>query len=150
MKIEWGNITRTLIIVGAITLVGNLIRPKINPLDALPGMLLLILIVLIGLALTTIVPFKLPSIAFISLVGIVLTYPGVPFSDFVTTAIKRVDFLALTTPVLAYAGIAVGKDIGAFAKLGWRIVVVSILVFIGTYLGSAVVAHVILSLTGQI
>lgn len=150
MKIEWGNITRTLIIVGAITLVGNLIRPKINPLDALPGMLLLILIVLIGLALTTVVPFKLPSIAFISLVGIVLTYPGVPFSDFVTTAIKRVDFLALTTPVLAYAGIAVGKDIGAFAKLGWRIVVVSILVFIGTYLGSAVVAHVILSLTGQI
>ncbi len=150
MKIEWGNITRTLIIVGAITLVGNLIRPKINPIEALPGMLLLILIVLIGLALTAIVPFKLPSIAFISLVGIVLTYPGVPFSDVINKAIAKVDFLALTTPVLAYAGIAVGKDIGAFAKLGWKIIVVSLLVFTGTYLGSAVVAHVILSLTGQI
>lgn len=150
MKMTWGYIIRILVIVGAITLVGNLVGPGISPLDAIPGMILLILIVLAGLGVSRLIPVKLPSIAFISLIGMIVTVPGFPGSEFFLRSINQVNFLALTTPVLAYAGIAVGKDIGAFAKLGWRIIVVSLLVFTGTYLGSAIIAHIVLSALGQI
>jgi len=56
----------------------------------------------------------------------------------------------LCTPILAYAGVAIGKDLDAFAKTGWRIVVLSCSIFIGTYVGSAVIAQLILKAMGQI
>nr|WP_307897862.1 hypothetical protein [Clostridium botulinum] len=43
-----------------------------------------------------------------------------------------------------------GKDLESFKKSGWRIIVVSCVVFIGTYLGSAVIAQLILKSLGQI
>jgi putative effector of murein hydrolase LrgA (UPF0299 family) len=51
---------------------------------------------------------------------------------------------------LAYAGVAIGKDLDDFAKSGWRIVVVACVVFIGTYIGSAIIAQAILKYLGQI
>ena len=58
--------------------------------------------------------------------------------------------MALCTPILAYAGIAIGKDLDDFKKQGVSIVIVSILTFIGTFVGSAVIAEVVLKVTGQI
>ena len=43
-----------------------------------------------------------------------------------------------------------GKDLDSFKKNGLKIVIVAIFVFIGTYLASAVIAHLVLKLTGQI
>lgn len=59
-------------------------------------------------------------------------------------------FLALATPILAYAGIYTGKNLDALKQTGWRIVVLAIFVMIGTYVGSAVIAEIILRLLGQI
>jgi len=58
--------------------------------------------------------------------------------------------MALCTPILAYAGIAIGKDLDEFKKQGVTIVIVAILTFIGTFIGSAVIAQVVLKATGQI
>ncbi|NLL98878.1 MAG: DUF340 domain-containing protein, partial [Tepidanaerobacter sp.] len=41
-------------------------------------------------------------------------------------------------------------DIDAFRKQGVKIVLVAIFVFVGTYIASAVIAHMVLKLTGQI
>ena len=38
----------------------------------------------------------------------------------------------------------------AFKKSGWKIVVVGVFVFLGTFLGSAVVAEVVLRIQGEI
>ena len=38
----------------------------------------------------------------------------------------------------------------AFKKTGWRIVVLACVIFVGTYLGSAIIAEVILKALGQI
>lgn len=141
---------RILIIVAAITLVGNLVGFKINPIEALPGILVLLGIVTIGLLLAKIIPVKLPSIVYISLIGIILTIPGFPGSAWFTEQAGKVEFLALCTPILAYAGIASGKDLDDFKKLGWRIVVVSLFTFFGTFIGSAAIAQFMLKLTGQI
>ena len=82
--------------------------------------------------------------------GIVDSIPGVPGSEIVNLYVKKVGFLALCTPILAYAGVAIGKDLDAFAKSGWRICLLAIVVFVGTYIASAIIAQAILKSLGQI
>jgi Ca2+/H+ antiporter len=67
-----------------------------------------------------------------------------------SAAIAKVNFMSLTTPILAYAGISIGKDLDMFKKAGWRLVIVACVVFTGTFLGSAVIAQALLKLMGQI
>ena len=49
--------------------------------------------------------------------------------------------MALTTPILAYAGLSIAKDIPAFKRLGWRIVVTSLLANTGTFIFAVLIAH---------
>ena len=71
-------------------------------------------------------------------------------SDIVNGYVKNVGFVALCTPILAYAGVSIGKDLDDFAKTGWRIVILAIVVFVGTYIASAIIAQCILKALGQI
>lgn len=140
-----------LVVVLAIALIGNFVGPDISILDAIPGALVLYLISMVGLAITKYAPFYLPSIAWISLVAILVTLPWVPGSDWVVGQVENVDFLALATPVLAYAGLALTRrDVQIFQRSGWKLVLVAVAVFIGTYVSSAAIAHVVMTLTGQI
>ncbi len=139
-----------MLIVGVMSLVGNLVGFKNGIVEAIPGMLILILISIAGVALAKFIPVRIPSVAYIVTLACILTFPGVPSAAFINAAMKKVSFLALTTPILAYAGIAIGKDLDTFKKAGWRIVVLSCVVFVGTYIGSAVIAQFILKMLGQI
>lgn len=140
-----------LLVVLAIALVGNFVGPEMPLLGAVPGMLLLYAIVMVGLVLTKYAPFYLPSVAWISLVGIVATLPFVPGSGWIVGWVEEVDFLALATPVLAYAGLAITRsEVATFRTSGWKLVIVAFLVFTGTYLASAAIAQVTLSLQGEI
>lgn len=60
------------------------------------------------------------------------------------------DAAPATNPSGDGPGIAICKDLDVFAKSSWRIVLVSVVVFIGTYIGSAIIAQVILKSIGQI
>lgn len=139
---------RILGIAGVITLIGNWIFTKggTNPIQAIPGMITIIVIVVAGILLKQVVPIKLPALAYISLIGIIVSLPSVPFSTTLLAWTGKVQFLALCTPVLAYAGVSIGKDIGSFAKLGPKIIVIALLVFTGTYVGSALIAQLLLSI----
>lgn len=139
-----------LLIVGALSLVGNMIGPKHNIIEAISGMLILVGISIAGIALAKVMPGKIPAVAYIVTLGCIVTYPTIPGATMVSQYISKVDFLALTTPILAYVGISIGKDLDAFKKSGWRIVVLSCVVFTGTYLGSAFIAQLILKFIGQI
>lgn len=139
-----------LVIVGVSGLIGNWIGYDIFPLSALPGMAILIGICLAGFILKEIIPFNFPSIAYISIIGVVVSMPWFPGSDKVVEWTTQVQLLALTTPILAYAGIAIGRSWSDFVKLGWRTLIVASLVMIGTFLGSAVIAEIILRFQGII
>ena len=139
-----------LLLVGALSLVANFIGYKHSFAAALPGMLILIGISIAGIALGKVMPGGVPAVAYVVTLGCILTYPAVPGADYINEAMKKVNFLALTTPILAYAGIAIGKDLDALKKLGWRIVVVACVVFVGTYIGSAIIAQLLLKALGQI
>ena len=57
--------------------------------------------------------------------------------------------MALTTSILAYAGLSFGKDIQEFKKLGWRIDVISLVVYTGTFLFATIFAEIAFRLTGK-
>lgn len=114
-------------------------------LDALPGMLILYVVVIIGLVLGRLCPVYLPSVAWVSMVSIVATLPFFPGNGWIIARLAEVDFLAVVTPVLAYAGLALtGREFAMFKQTGWKLVLVALLVFTGTFIGSAVVAHIML------
>lgn len=50
-------------------------------------------------------------------------------------------FLGITTTVLTFAGFSIGDRLGDLKRISWKIVIVGSCVFIGTYLGSALIAH---------
>ena len=144
------EILQVLLITSAMSLVANVVGTN-NPLaQAIPGMLILIVIAFIGMWLGRVLPGHIPGAAYIVTLGCIVTYPGFPGSDIINYYVKNVGFLQLCTPILAYAGIAICKDLDVFAKSSWRIVLVSIVVFVGTYIGSAVIAQVILKSIGHI
>lgn len=147
---KFSSALRIFIISGILALIGNFVGFKVNPVTALPGMLILLVIVIAGYGLSRVSPIKLPSIAYISALAIIASIPGVPGADLVTKYVGEVQFLALCTPILSYAGISIGKDMDSFKQQGFQIVMVTLLALAGTYIGSAVIAHVVLKLTGAI
>ena len=61
---------------------------------------------------------------------------------------NNVSFLALTTPLLAYAGLSIGKDMEAFKGLSWRIIPVALAVAAGSFVCSTILAEFMLHLEG--
>ncbi|CEA02495.1 hypothetical protein BN1048_01735 [Jeotgalicoccus saudimassiliensis] len=142
--------TLTLSLVAAMTLLGNFIGYEVMPPAALPGIISLMVIVLIGMVIHEILPFKLPAIAYIGVLAFLVTIPGVPGAAQISAWTSEVNLLSLTTPILAYAGISIGNSWADFAKMGWKTIIIGMLVLIGTYLGSAVIAEIILRFQGII
>lgn len=137
-----------LAIFSIITAIGNFLGYKHPITDSLIGMGILSLITLAGVWLERELPFNVSSILYISIFGIVLAFPGMPTSEFVLHYVSKVELLAIVTVFLAYVGIGMGKSWDEFKALGWRAVVITVLVIAATYYGAAIVAHVVLVLTG--
>jgi NhaP-type Na+/H+ or K+/H+ antiporter len=116
----------------------------------------MIAIIILGLIIADFAKAKfpkadLPNILFISAIAILVGIPNLsPLATFMKTEFAKIGLLPLCTPILSYAGISIGKDLPAFKKQGVAIVTVALLTFLGTYIGSAVIAEVVLKLTGQI
>ncbi|EFC91603.1 conserved hypothetical protein [Dethiosulfovibrio peptidovorans DSM 11002] len=139
-----------LLIVAVMSLVGNLVGFHNGIIESLPGMIFLLALCVAGVIMRNVVPGNIPNVAWIVLIGCIVTYPGFPGSAQLSAWVGKVSFLSLTTPILAYAGLSIGKDLDMLKKTGWRIVVVAIFVFVGTYIGSALIAQGVLSATGQL
>lgn len=147
---KFKNALIVLLITALVSLAGNFVGPKINPITALPGMLILVGIAAAGIGLAKIIPGKIPAVAYIVTLAAIMTIPGVPFSKEVYEYTSKVNFLALCTPILAYAGIYTGKNLSALKNTGWRIFILAVAVMLGTYIFSALIAHFVLKLIGQI
>jgi len=114
-----------LFITGVLTLVGNFVGFKVNPLEAMPGVLILIIIAFLGILLSKIIPIKIPSVAYIVTLSTIVTIPGMPMAELISTYTAKVNFLALCTPILAYAGIYTGKNMDTLKKTGWKIFILT-------------------------
>lgn len=141
------NLVQTAIVMAAVCAVAW-ISNTINGASlavALPGMIILYVMTMLGLVITRVIPFYLPGVAWVSLVSIVMTLPWFPGSEWMLSKLSAVDFLAIVTPVLGYAGLALtNTEFTMFRRTGWKLIITSLLVFTGTFLGSAIVADVLL------
>ncbi|MCS5431997.1 hypothetical protein NYT90_18185, partial [Staphylococcus aureus] len=81
----------TLCVVGIISLFSNWIGYSVMPIEALPGILTLMGIALSGLILRDIVPLNIPSIAYIGIIGLIITIPGIPGSSHIVEWTEKVD-----------------------------------------------------------
>ena len=159
-KENWFVHIKVLVLSSIFASIGNWINTiksgnPVTPLGALPGMLLLFFITIVGLLIWDLIGKmtggkNLPAIAYISLIAIIMTIPGFPGAEFTAASINKIGLLPLCTPILAYAGISLGKDLDTFKKQGAAIVAISLFAFLGTFIGSAVIAQLILKLTGVI
>lgn len=118
--------------------------------QAIPGIIVLLAIIALGVLMARLIPWKgLPTVAYIVTLACIITVPGFPGAAQLTAWTSKVNFVGLCTPILAYAGLAVGKDIKVLKTQGWRIVLVGLFVFIGTFLGSAFIAEIVFRMTGS-
>ena len=148
MKLE--RTVLILFIAGMMTMFGNTVSYKFPFGEAAIGYLMMLALTISGIVAAKIFPIKLPMVFWISIVAVLSTSPVSPVAQPIIYYTGKINFLALTTPILAYAGLAVGKDMEAFKKISWRIVVVALTVFTGTFLFATIVAQIMLKIEGII
>ena len=141
-----------LLMVSVIIILTNVIGYKMPVGDSIIGVLLLSAISLVGLTISNFMSrfIKLPSMIYVSLLGLLLACPVSPVKDIIVETTTPVAFLAPATALGAFAGISLGKDLKEFAKMGWKLVLITLFVITGTFIFSALVADVVLKITGAI
>ncbi|EMJ4843571.1 TPA: hypothetical protein M5802_003329 [Morganella morganii] len=119
--------------------------------DTLLAMLLLGIMSLVAY-LIAMLPLlgKLPVIFWVSLVAAALCSPLFPYDKEMIVMTGKVSITVISTTVLAFAGLSLGKDISKFKAISWRIIPVSLVVFSGTFLFAALIGQVTLSWSGVI
>ena len=141
-----------LLMVSVIIILTNVIGYKMPVKDSIIGVLLLSAISLVGLTISNFMSrcVKLPSMMYVSLLGLLLACPVSPVKDIVVETTTPVAFLAPATALGAFAGISLGKDLKDFTKMGWKLVLITLFVITGTFIFSALVADIVLKMTGAI
>ena len=109
-----------------------------------------LVIAALGVAVSKAIPLKLPVVAYVSIIGLLAACPISPCREFVIDAAGKINFTAPLTMVGAYAGISISDQIKSFLKQGWKMILVGVFVMTGTFVGSALIAHVVLKITGAI
>lgn len=142
--------TLMLLIVGAITIVGNAVGYEFGIVEAIPGILMMIVIGLVSLLLRRELPFQLPAFAWAIFIATLLALPFSPVQGIFLEYTDRINFLATATPILAYAGLSVALEADRLKKIGWQLVIVALITFFASYIGSAIIAEIVLSYRGII
>jgi len=141
---------KMLIIVGVITIVGNAVGYDAGIVDAIPGILMIIGIGLVSLILAREIPVNFPGIAWAILIATILSLPFSPVQEPFLAAVGEIDFLATATPILAYAGLSVAMQYDRLKEISWEIVIVTVIAMFGTFIGSVLIAEVVLRAQGII
>jgi len=149
-KINKNDYVKMIIISAMLVLIGQWVGKGINPIEALPGIIIISIVVVLGLFLKHIIPFNFPAFAWVTLLALVFSLPSTPGSNIFMAYTNKVDFLATTTPILAFAGVSVGNKIDLLKKLSWKLVIIAMIVFTSTFFGSALVSQLVLSMQGKI
>ena len=134
-------------VCGVGTLLANWIGSGVSIAKSLPGV---ITITMVAVVLAKIVPFKLPIIAYCSILGLLVASPFSPIAAVVISSTKVIAFAAPFTVVGSFAGIAISDKLGTFVHQGWKYIIVGVAVMTGTFVGSLLWDTLTLKLTGVI
>jgi MFS family permease len=147
-KINLGWTFFHLALICILTLIGNWVAVKVNPVTAFPGILFIYIICVVGVLLAHFVPIYVPTIAYVGTISLVLTIPGMPYSKEILAAVGKVNFLALATPIIAFTSLSIAKDLDTFRQQGWRIVVAALITLFSVFFSAVIIAEVCLRIQG--
>ncbi|MFA9485879.1 DUF3100 domain-containing protein [Moraxella haemolytica] len=141
IKVATSVLIQSLAFICVLLLVVNWVGTNNDLFVALPGMMILFACCVVGILIKKVIPLGVPSIAWVSIVAILVALPAMPMADYVIAATDKLGLLPLITPTLAYAGIAISQsEVALFKKSGVKIAIIALLTFTGTYLGSVAIA----------
>ncbi|MFR3751690.1 MAG: DUF3100 domain-containing protein [Enterocloster sp.] len=136
--VEW-VISLTVMVI--LTMACNIVGYGGRFLESIPGMLILCVISFLGLTAKHFIPSSLPAVTYIGIIGMLAAVPASPVSAPIIYWTGKIDLMASITPILAFAGVLLGKDWKAFLSIGWKGVLVSLLVIFGTFFTSGLIAQ---------
>lgn len=140
-----------LVITGMLVLITQKVGLKMSILDAIPGMIIIILVATIALIIRDLFPKSIfPAFGWVTILGFLFSMPYNPLSVKFMEYTDKVNFMAITTPLLAFAGLSVGNKIDDLKKMSWKIALISIIVFITIFFACALIAETVLRLRGDI
>ncbi len=145
------NQLKMMILVGMMILAGQKVGFGLSVTEAVPGVVLIIVIAMLSLIIKDLTPrLQFPAFAWATMIALLLSMPFMPTAKIFLDYTGKVHFLATTTPILAFAGISVGNKIQELKQISWKIVIVAMTVFCGTFFGSAIIAQIVLKFQGII
>ena len=147
--VEW-VISLTVMVI--LTMACNIVGYGGRFMESIPGMLILCVISFLGLTAKHFIPSSLPAVTYIGIIGMLAAVPAFmteglpaappsPVSAPIIYWTGKIDLMASITPILAFAGVLLGKDWKAFLSIGWKGVLVSLLVIFGTFFTSGLIAQ---------
>lgn len=142
---QFSENTKIIVPCIALVLLAQAVGKGMSVISSLPGALIMFVIITLSMQIKAWLPkVPLPAFAWATLIALLLSMPYSPVSTIFMKLINKIDFLATTTPLLAFAGLSVGNSLDKLKSLSWKIVIISLLVFTCAFFGAAVVAQFIL------
>ncbi|BBI43267.1 DUF3100 domain-containing protein [Pseudomonas syringae] len=141
VELGWVGKVSAWFAAGALALISNYVGYKTLSGDAFAGIAIMIFAAFIGEGVCALLRRKIPAVCVVSLVAMFMTSPLCPWAAEVARLTSSINMLAVITPMLTFAGLSIAKDIPAFRRLGWRIVLVSFLANFGTFIGAVLIAE---------
>lgn len=148
----FGKTLALMVMIFTLILISNTIGYGVSVAESVPGILILCGIGLGGLTISKAMSrfVKLPSMMYVVILAVLLACPISPVQEQVIALTSNVQFMAPTAAMGAFIGISLGKEIKAFAKTGWKYIIITLFVIFGTFVFSAIIAQIVLQLTGVI
>jgi len=141
----------TMSATGMVILLGQSIGMNKSFIAGIPGMFLIITLALSALFIKDTFPkFPLPAYALSTIIGMIFSLKSIPVSSLFMKHINNVEFMAITTPLLAFAGISVGDKIEQLKEMSWKIVIIAVVVFTSIFFTCALIAQTVLRMQGKI
>ena len=129
---KWFVRIKILVISAVYASIGNWIfttkaGKPVTPGEAAPALVVMVILVIIAMFVQSLferIPKwpKLPTALYLTLIDTYIGSSISPVQDWIVTNISKVELMALCTPILAYAGIAIGKDLDEFKKQSQAII----------------------------
>ena len=132
-----------LLIFSIITSIGNYLGYNHPISESLIGMGILSLMALSGMAMEKYLPFKIPSLIYILIIGITFALPLMPTSDIVIHYVSEIEIISLVTVFLAYVGIGLGNSWNEIRTLDLKTIGMTLLIVFSLYIVSGMILHIV-------
>lgn len=149
MKISMRDWTFSLLFTAILnTIIANLIGNHTSITASIPGVLIMSAVAFAGIFVSKFIPWKLPAVVYVVLIGVLVGSPISPISKAVVAYTSKISFMAPITVVGTLAGI--GLDFKSFKSQSWKMLIIALLVYTGTFLVQAIFAQTFLVITRAI